>query len=46
MLRSLRLKVKPSFTGLATTPALKTVENKIPKVSDLVKKKQIMMQKY
>ena len=36
----------PSITNLATAAALTTVENKIPNVSDLVKKKQIMMQKY
>ena len=34
-----------SITGLATTSALTTVENKIPSISDLVKKKQIMIQK-
>ena len=28
----------PSITGLATTAALSAVENKIPKISDLVKK--------
>ena len=35
----------PSITNLATTIALTAVENNIPKVSDLDKKKQIMMQK-
>ena len=35
----------PSVINLATTTALSAVENKIPKVSNLVKK-QIMMQKY
>ena len=34
------------ITTLVTTAALTTVENKIPSVSDLVKKKQIMIQKY
>ena len=34
-----------SNTGLTTTAALTTVENKIPNISDLVKK-QIIMQKY
>ena len=34
-----------SITGLATTSALTTVENKIPSISDLVKKKHIMIQK-
>ena len=34
----------PSITGLATTSALTTVENKIPSISNLVKK-QITMQK-
>ena len=34
----------PSITGLATTSALTTVENKIPSISNLVKK-QIMIQK-
>ena len=38
MERSLRLKVKYlCITGLATTAALNTVQNKIPIVSDLVK---------
>ena len=36
----------PSITNFTTTTALTTVENKIPNVTDLVKKKQIMMQKY
>ena len=37
----------PSITGLATTSALTRVENEIPDVSSLVKKKkQIMMQKF
>ena len=35
----------PSISDLATTTALTAFENKIPDVSDLVKK-QIMMQKY
>ena len=35
----------PSITGLATTSALTAVENKIPSTSNLVKKKQIMIQK-
>ena len=34
-----------SISGLATTAALTAVENKIPNVSNLVKK-QIMTQKY
>ena len=34
-----------SITDLATTAALTAVENKIPDVSNLVKKKKIMMQK-
>ena len=36
----------PSITGLAPTSALTRVENEIPDVSSLVKKKQIMMQKF
>ena len=38
----------PSISGLATNFALITVENKIPDISNLVKKKQqqILMQKY
>ena len=32
-------------TTAATTSAITTAENKIPNVSDLVKKKKIMMQK-
>ena len=35
-----------SITNLATIAALSTVKNKIANVSDLVKKKLIMMQKY
>ena len=35
----------PSITGLANVAALNAVENKIPNVSDLVKK-EIKMQKY
>ena len=35
----------PSIIGLATTPVLTAVENKIPEVNNLVKK-QIMIQKY
>ena len=35
----------PSVTNLATTAALNSVKNKIPNVSNLVKK-QVMMQKY
>ena len=35
----------PGITGLATIVVLYAVKNKIPKVSDLVKK-HIMMQKY
>ena len=31
----------PSITGLATTAALPAVENKIPRVSDLVKKNRL-----
>ena len=38
--------VIPSLTNLATTAAFTTVENKVPNVSDLgKKKKKIMMQK-
>ena len=33
----MKLKI-PSITGLATTSALTTVENKIPSISNLVKK--------
>ena len=36
----------PGITGLATTSALTAVENEILDVSNLVKEKQIMMQKY
>ena len=36
----------PRITSLATTDALTTVINEIPDVSNLVKKKHIMMQKY
>ena len=36
----------PRITSLATTDALTTVRNEIPDVSNLVKKKHIMMQKY
>ena len=35
----------PSISGLATTSALTAVQNKIPDLSSLVKKKQIIMQK-
>ena len=35
-----------SITNLAATAALVIVENKIANTNDLVKKKQIMMQKY
>ena len=35
-----------SITNLAATAAPIIVENKIPNTNDLVKKKQIMMQKY
>ena len=35
-----------SITNLSTTAALTTVENEIPDFIDIVKKKQIMMQKY
>ena len=35
----------PSITGLATTSELTIVENKIPSISNLVRKKQIMIQK-
>ena len=35
----------PSITGLATTAALNDAKNKTPNLSDLVKKKKIMMQK-
>ena len=31
----------PSVTGLATTSALTTVENKIPSISNLVKKDRL-----
>ena len=34
----------PSISGLATNTALNTVGNKIPNISGLVKKKQIMIQ--
>ena len=36
----------PSISGLATTSALTKVENEIPNVGNLVKKKQIIIQKY
>ena len=36
----------PSITGLATTVVLNAIENKIPKACNLVKKKQIMVEKY
>ena len=36
----------PRVAGLGTAAALTAVKNKIPKVSDLVKRKQIMMQIY
>ena len=36
----------PSITNLATNSALTAAKDKIPDVSGLVKKKQIMMQKY
>ena len=35
----------PSITGLATAAALNDAKNKTPNLSDLVKKKKIMMQK-
>ena len=35
----------PSISGLATTSAFNEIENKIPDVSSLVKKKQIQTQK-
>lgn len=35
-----------STAGLATTATLKSVDNKIPDVRNLAKKKKIMMQKY
>ena len=35
-----------SITNLSTMAALTTVENEIPDFIDIVKKKQIMMQKY
>ena len=35
-----------SITNLSTTAGLTTVENEIPDFIDIVKKKQIMMQKY
>ena len=35
----------PSISGLATTSAFNEIENKIPDVSSLVKKKQIQIQK-
>ena len=35
----------PSISGLSTNAALNTVENKIPNISSLSKKKQIMIQK-
>ena len=36
----------PNITGLGTIYALAAVENKIPDVNSLVKKKQIMIEKY
>ena len=36
----------PSISGLATNSALNAVENKMPDVSSLVKKKQTLAQKY
>ena len=35
----------PSISGLATTAALTAIENKIPDISNQLKKKQIMTQK-
>ena len=35
----------PSITGFATSAALTSVENKIPDINHLIKKKQIMLQK-
>ena len=51
MLRPLRLKVKDitgGITGLAISPALNEVKNKIPNITDLVTKKntQIMIHKH
>ena len=43
MLRPLRLKVEDitgGITGLAISPALNEVNNKIPNITDLVKKKK------
>ena len=43
MLRPLRLKVEDitgGITGLAISPALNEVKNKIPNITDLVKKKK------
>ena len=36
----------PSISGLATTAALTAIENKIPDISNQLKKKQIMTQKH
>ena len=36
----------PSISSIVTTTALIEVKNRIPAVSNLVKKKEIMMQKY
>ena len=36
----------PSISGLATNAALTTVKNRIPNISSLVKKKQIIAQKF
>ena len=47
MLKQISVKGEiPCITNLATTAAFITVENEIPSFSDLVKKKQIMMQIY
>ena len=52
MLRPLRLKVEDitgGITGLAISPALNEVKNKIPNITDLVKKKKkkkIMIHKH
>ena len=46
MLRPLILKVKDitgGITGLAISPALNEVKNKIPNITDLVKKKKKIM---
>ena len=36
----------PSISGLATTAALTAIQNKIPDISNQLKKKQIMTQKH